>query len=122
MAALIDLPVQGSEGATIGKVKDLVWNMQSTRITYLLVVPSKGKDPQRTKGGPATVYAIHPSYFYFADTGTHLVFSRKIGNDDPAFFLELPDRYMGGEVRDLRAFIRSVDRRTPVASHRSDYE
>ena len=122
VAALIGLPVHGSQGDAIAKVKDLVWNMQSTRITYLLVVPYRDKAPQRPKNGPLTVYAIHPSYFYIADTGTHLVFSRKIGNDDPAFFLELPSQYMGGEVRDLRSFIRFVDRRPTVASHRSDYE
>ena len=98
----------------------MVWNKQTTRITYLLVSPHPDGTPPATTVA-TLMYAIHPSYFYFAQSGEGLVFSRKIGNDDP-FLLELPERYDSVEVRDLRSFLRYTERHAAVASHRSDYE
>ena len=120
-ATVLNARVCTAEGLQLAVVDDLVWNKANGRITYLIL--STSSIP--ASGGGATEprqFAIHPSYFYLPEVGSHLVFNGKIGKDPYGFLLDLPPAYATVTIQDLTSFQRFVDCCVVSAGHRSDYE
>ncbi len=117
VSSLLGTDVYSGKGHCIGVLKDLVWNKDSGKISYLIVVV------QETESTSDSVhFAIHHSYFYLDGPERRLTFHPKIGKDDYSFLPDLPVPYEDLDVRDNVAFHRYVLTQSAIAMHRSDTE
>jgi sporulation protein YlmC with PRC-barrel domain len=114
ISALLGTEVVTANSMDIGKLEDVICNKDTGKITYLII--SAGKH----HGDDDRMYAIHHSYFYLNGDDEQLIFDQKIGKENHAFFLDLPDHYDDATVLDYSSFARNVLPMLSIAGHRSD--
>lgn len=117
LAATLAAPVYSTRGQEIGRLADVICNKDTGRVTYFLVSVDP---PDANINSRAPRYAVHHSYFYFAQGERQLTYSPKLGNEEQYFFVELPADYDGDDVQTITEFNAYLLVHANVGGHRTD--